>query len=156
MVYSSEKDLYLQKLTDKDVFPQYVGQHTAMEEHNISQKIDDKHHSRITDVVFSPDGSLIISSDSDGYINIWSTEKRKLIENIKNHSDAITCIKFSPSGSFFASTGYDEHIILYKAPTTTPERVQPALKVKVFHKKHKTNNPHIHILPNKFTLLHFL
>lgn len=138
MAYSQDDRLFLLKLTD--AFPRQVGCHSTDERVNQTGGAVGDHQSRITDVVFSPEGSMVASSDIHGYVRLWSITARCLGSELHNHSDAVTCISFSPNARLFASAGYDEVIYLYKMESLASGGMTPVLHAE-FHKKSKKKTP---------------
>ena len=103
-------------------------------------------HSRaIISVVFSPDGTKIVSGSADGTIKVWDSgalrpqialswpkltpvlaclaDKLELLSEKTNaHSDYITSVAFSPDGAKIASGSYDRTIIVWESGAPEPSK----------------------------------
>jgi WD40 repeat protein len=141
IVFSQDEELFIVYL--EDAFPETFGNSSQKNIDETKQKIisNDEDHSHdyfITDVSFSPDGSLIISADRSGYIKVWSFTDRKLLSTIQDHSDEVTSIAFSPKGQFLATASYDEEIHIWKVEELTNLKPEP---YRIFYKKSKKKTP---------------
>jgi WD40 repeat protein len=58
--------------------------------------------------LFSPDGSLLITSSHNGVPKIWNTATRVPIHVLKGHRDMTYCAAFSRDGSLVATGGNDK------------------------------------------------
>lgn len=65
------------------------------------------HTDDITDVAFSPDGSLLASSSMDGEIRLWRTADGGLERILRGHQDQVLSLDFSPDGSMLLSGSDD-------------------------------------------------
>jgi WD40 repeat protein len=105
-----------------DVFPERLGIHSgpldSSQREFVANDETEAHLYRITDISFSPDGNLVASSDSQGFIKLWSLESRNCVAMIAHHTDAISSISFSPRGDLLASASYDEFIHIWKLNET--------------------------------------
>ncbi|MBI4825728.1 MAG: WD40 repeat domain-containing protein [Nitrospirae bacterium] len=63
----------------------------------------DAHNEGVNDIVFSPDGNLVLSTGNDGKVNLWDTHSGKMISqiNLGTNHDYGEALKFSPDGSSF-------------------------------------------------------
>jgi WD40 repeat protein len=59
--------------------------------------------SYISDVKYSPDGSLIATSGTDNKIKLWDALTGDLIETLTGHKNDVSCIAFSPDSQIIAS-----------------------------------------------------
>ncbi|MBT7324922.1 MAG: WD40 repeat domain-containing protein [Anaerolineae bacterium] len=72
---------------------------------------------RANSVVFSPDGSLVISGDSNE-IRVWDVSTGQQIgEPLIEHTEGISSVAFSPDGNQFVSGSYDKTIRLWDVNT---------------------------------------
>ena len=67
----------------------------------------DGHGAEITDIAYSPDGSLIATSSLDGSIRFWNPADGSLLRTIAGHSAGVRSIDFSPDGLLIASGSDD-------------------------------------------------
>jgi WD40 repeat protein len=63
-----------------------------------------EHHSPVTAVAFSPDGTLIASGTYDGAIHIWDGMTRQNIRTLTGQSVTISDLAFSPDGQRLVSS----------------------------------------------------
>ena len=71
----------------------------------------------VNGIVFSPDGSQIISGGEDGLVKVWdvSTRKEKELWSAKEHTKGIASVAISPDGGRFVSGGKDGKVTLWEA-----------------------------------------
>ncbi|HUF39251.1 MAG TPA: WD40 repeat domain-containing protein [Anaerolineales bacterium] len=58
-------------------------------------------------LAFSPDGSLLVTGDSNGGVQIWDVETGERLADLRGHTLAITAIAFSPDGTAIATSSRD-------------------------------------------------
>lgn len=63
--------------------------------------------------VFSPDGGLLATCDTDFNVRIWEIQTGKLILICQGHTNWVHSVKFSPNGKILASCGADKSIKLW-------------------------------------------
>jgi WD40 repeat protein len=78
------------------------------------------HESRINDIDFSPDSSLLLTS-GDGAVKLWSALTGKNVFTRSAESD-VTATAFSPGGRFFATAQSDGMLRLWSLPEELPQR----------------------------------
>jgi WD40 repeat protein len=70
----------------------------------------------VTDMQFSPDSKLLVSSSADGTIQVWDatvTKDSAPIVTLKGHNGGVTSVAFNADGTRIASTGYDGTVRLW-------------------------------------------
>ena len=72
--------------------------------------LQDGHPSECTSISFQPDGSLLLSADSSGYVFIWDLRSGKRILVLEGHADKITSTCFHPNGFEVASASLDNMV----------------------------------------------
>lgn len=77
-----------------------------------------RHHARVVDAIFSPDGRKIASFTASQCAYLWDAQTGEQIGPLLRHDRAIESIAFSPDGSLLATAG--AHIVhLWEASTGT-------------------------------------
>jgi WD40 repeat protein len=71
------------------------------------------HSSYVTDLLFTPDGSRLISSSADQTIRLWDWNTRKPTGVLRAHLDEVDGISLSPDGRTLASRCKDGSIYLW-------------------------------------------
>ncbi|CAE6417451.1 unnamed protein product [Rhizoctonia solani] len=68
-------------------------------------------HNPFSSVSFSPCGSHLISSSSDGNLHLWDIQTKKLVLGpLHGHTDFITSVSFSPNSVYVISSSHDKTI----------------------------------------------
>ncbi|NTU49877.1 MAG: CHAT domain-containing protein, partial [Desulfobulbaceae bacterium] len=79
--------------------------------------------------VYSPDGTLIASSDSNGIIALWDTTTRKPFSlPLVRHTEYVSDLVFSPDGTMLATGSYDKTIVLWDIKDHTHITIYETLK----------------------------
>ena len=71
----------------------------------------------ISDVRFSPDGKLAVTTSMEQSVKIWESQSGKLLHTLNGHSDMITSVNFSPDGKYILTTGHDQHARIWESAT---------------------------------------
>lgn len=61
----------------------------------------------ITDLVWSPDGEKLVSSDHGGYVCFWDIDRGAILHEIEGHSDYARAVDWHPDGHTIISAGDD-------------------------------------------------
>lgn len=77
------------------------------------------HEGRITQLLFSKDGKMLVSASIDGTIKIWDPSTAKLIKALEGHKASVEKIMFNPDHKILASISLDKTIILWDLTTFT-------------------------------------
>lgn len=72
------------------------------------------HVGDVTDVAFSPDGSIVASASEDGTIRLWRVSSGELVLSIEGHEDQVLSLDFSPDGAYIASGSDDRTLRLWQ------------------------------------------
>lgn len=79
--------------------------------------------SYILSILWSKDGTQVVSASSNGSIKIWSTEEYTSVLDLLGHGKAILSISLSADGTTLASGSEDETIRLWNMSTGICEQV---------------------------------
>ena len=67
------------------------------------------HQGGINAVAVSPDGSLLITGDSEGVVRVWDVAEGRS-RSYRGHSGSVLDVAFDPSGRFAVSSGADKAV----------------------------------------------
>lgn len=68
------------------------------------------HNNAVTSVLFSKDGTMLVSGSWDATVKLWNLTNGNEIRSFNNHTWIISSIALSPDGSTLASGSYDKTI----------------------------------------------
>ncbi|GII30098.1 WD40 repeat domain-containing serine/threonine protein kinase [Planotetraspora mira] len=71
----------------------------------------------VTQMDFSPDGSLLACGNGTGDIRMWNVATRRSIADFEGHDDAVRSVAFSPDGKTLASGSMDLTVRLWDVAT---------------------------------------
>ncbi|MEG4319132.1 MULTISPECIES: NACHT domain-containing protein [unclassified Microcoleus] len=71
----------------------------------------------VRSVIFSPDGKLLATGDTDGVVRLWEASTGREILTCKGHSNVVESVAFSPDGKILASGSYENTIKLWTVKT---------------------------------------
>lgn len=71
------------------------------------------HGDNVIAVAFNHDGSLLLSSDSDGLIFLWDMVERNVMRRFSGHEGGVKTISFSPDEKYALSGSIDQTLILW-------------------------------------------
>jgi WD40 repeat protein len=75
------------------------------------------HSGWVTGVVFSPDGSRMVSSSEDQTVRVWDVQTGQCQHTLKGHSGTVSSVVFSPDGSLVASSSDDQTVRVWDIAT---------------------------------------
>ena len=67
----------------------------------------------ITDIVFTPDGERLITSNRDKTLSVWGCKSGVKLHLLKGHTDEVRCVAVHPSANYAISGGYDKTLRLW-------------------------------------------
>ncbi len=73
------------------------------------------HKSRVSSILFSPDGQTIVSGSYDGTINLWDAAGGNLKQTLKANAGGVSVLAISPDGQKVASCGPDRELMIFEA-----------------------------------------
>lgn len=69
----------------------------------------------VASVAFSPDGSRIVSGDTDHLVKVWDVDSGKLIRTFTGHSGTVTSVAFDEKVERIVSGGTDKSVKIWNA-----------------------------------------
>ncbi|MBE9121550.1 NACHT domain-containing protein [Tychonema sp. LEGE 07199] len=91
--------------------------HVNFAESNLTNSIFTKIFGSVRSVIFSPDGKLLATGDSNGVVRLWEASSGREILTCKGHTNVVESVAFSPDGKILASASYDKTIKLWDVKT---------------------------------------
>ncbi|PAV21526.1 nucleotide-binding-oligomerization-domain like receptor [Pyrrhoderma noxium] len=73
------------------------------------------HSGFICAIVYSPDGTRLVSSSVDNTVRIWKSETGQLLSTLNGHSGCVNSVAYSSDGSCIVSGSDDKTIIVWDA-----------------------------------------
>ena len=64
-----------------------------------------KHTENIKDIIFTPDGKLLLSCSTDGTVKLWHIKTGKVVRTFRTYQSRFTSMTFSPKGNLIAADG---------------------------------------------------
>ncbi|MEG3862694.1 eIF2A-related protein [Microcoleus sp. herbarium12] len=86
-------------------------------EANLSNSTFTKIFGGVRSVIFSPDGKLLATGDTDGVVRLWEASSGREILTCKGHTNVVQSVAFSPDGEILASGSYENTIKLWNVKT---------------------------------------
>ena len=75
------------------------------------------HRSQVHRLHYSPDGRLIVASDTDGTVKIWDAATFREVRSIDAHPAPVIGVAFAPNGLHFVTGGDDGAVRLWETAT---------------------------------------
>lgn len=75
-----------------------------------------RHETRVNDMAFSPDGSVLATATDEGTVWLWDSASGANKSTLKGHTDSVFKVAFSPDGKLLASAGKDA-VLVWNAET---------------------------------------
>lgn len=67
--------------------------------------------SRVTDLIFAPNGEFLATAMTDGTVHIWQTSTRREVATLRASTAPVTAIAYSPDGMRLAAASADKVVI---------------------------------------------
>jgi WD40 repeat protein/tetratricopeptide (TPR) repeat protein len=75
-------------------------------------------HSRVaSDLIFSPDGSLLAAIPDNGEVVVWNASENRLLWTLQAHEEHASGVAFQPGGRLLATSGVDRLVRLWDLET---------------------------------------
>ncbi|KAJ4460359.1 putative Transcription initiation factor TFIID subunit 5 [Paratrimastix pyriformis] len=84
------------------------------------------HTAAVTQVVISPDGRTLASSDMSGSIRLWDLALGQQLAHLQGHTKAVWSLSFSQDSALLASGGADNTVRLWDMSKVIPGEEDPA------------------------------
>ncbi|MCC3584509.1 NACHT domain-containing protein [Microcoleus sp. PH2017_30_WIL_O_A] len=91
--------------------------HVNFAKANLTNSAFTKIFGSVRSVIFSPDGKLLATGDTDGIVRLWEASSCREILTCKGHSNVVESVAFSSDGKILASGSYDKTIKLWDVKT---------------------------------------
>jgi WD40 repeat protein/tRNA A-37 threonylcarbamoyl transferase component Bud32 len=75
------------------------------------------HRSRVTAVIWSPDGNALASASYDKTVRVWKAAGGSLLRIYRGHTDRVNALVWSPNGQYIASASNDCTVQIWDALT---------------------------------------
>src|SRR6202044_3153049 len=73
--------------------------------------------SGVNSVMFSQDGSRVVSGSDDNTVRIWNTTTDEVEAELKGHTDSVTSVAFAQDGTRVVSGSDDNTVRIWNATT---------------------------------------
>ncbi len=80
---------------------------------NLADSVFTKDLGSVSSVVFSPDGKLLATGDSNGVVRLWETASGRELLTCKGHTTLVNSVALSPSSEMLASGSDDQTVRLW-------------------------------------------
>jgi WD40 repeat protein len=77
-------------------------------------------YGQVKATAFSPDGTKILTGDSDGIVQLWNMETGKPVGVPMKHENSVVALAFRPDGKVIATGSWDNTARLWNAETGEP------------------------------------
>ncbi len=81
--------------------------------HTVHKRGRTTFHDHPGSLVFSPDGTILVSGQNSGTIQLWDVKTGDRIAALDGHAQQVETLKFSPDGEMLVSTAQDGTIFLW-------------------------------------------
>ncbi|MCC6164853.1 MAG: hypothetical protein IT182_16010 [Acidobacteria bacterium] len=75
------------------------------------------HHHTVYEVVFSADGTLIVTGSGDNTVRVWDRKTLSTISVLTGHADRVWSVDISPDGRRIASASSDGTVKIWSVST---------------------------------------
>jgi len=77
---------------------------------------------------FSPDGTKVVSADSNNFVTIWDAETGEEVARLEGHSGTVSSVSFSPDGKKVVSSSVDQTVRIWDVETSSELKVLESSK----------------------------
>ncbi len=72
-----------------------------------------RHEKSLTTVIFSPDGTRLVTASADGTARVWDAQTGSEVRILAGHQDEVNAVAFSPAGNHIATASADGIVRLW-------------------------------------------
>lgn len=82
-----------------------------------------RHRGPIKAVVYSPDGTRLLSGGRDATLIVWDATTMEPLHTLQGHADSVLAVAWNPDGTRIVSGGADNTLIVWDVETLSPIRI---------------------------------